>query len=112
MTLLILLGLLNGVAVSLSRTLNGRLASARGAMTASLANHLLGFGLLGALLILKGAPWERLAGLDPWLLLGQLLFGALCDGLGWLGLARRRPSGKDALAALLVLAGALLIVLH
>ena len=65
MTILILLGLLNGVAVSLSRTLNGRLASARGAMTASLANHLLGFGLLGALLILKGAPWERLAGLDP-----------------------------------------------
>ncbi|MGN4972815.1 DMT family transporter [Aeromonas caviae] len=76
MTLLILLGLLNGVAVSLSRTLNGRLASARGAMTASLANHLLGFGLLGALLILKGAPWERLAGLDPWLLLGGVL-GAL-----------------------------------
>ncbi|MFQ2693800.1 DMT family transporter [Aeromonas caviae] len=76
MTLLILLGLLNGVAVSLSRTLNGRLASARGAMTASLANHLLGFGLLGALLILKGEPWERLAGLDPWLLLGGVL-GAL-----------------------------------
>ncbi|MGL6533552.1 DMT family transporter [Aeromonas caviae] len=76
MTLLILMGLLNGVAVSLSRTLNGRLASARGAMTASLANHLLGFGLLGALLILKGAPWERLAGLDPWLLLGGVL-GAL-----------------------------------
>ena len=75
MTLLILLGLLNGVAVSLSRTLNGRLASARGAMTASLANHLLGFGLLGALLILKGAPWERLAGLDPWLLLGGVLGG-------------------------------------
>ena len=45
------------------------------------------------------------------LLFGQLLFGALCDGLGWLGLARRRPSGKDALAALLVMAGALLIVL-
>nr|WP_277615429.1 hypothetical protein [Aeromonas caviae] len=36
----------------------------------------------------------------------------MCDGLGWFGLTRRRPSGKDALAALLVLAGALLIVLH
>ncbi|MCE9862696.1 hypothetical protein LZ630_13715 [Aeromonas caviae] len=35
----------------------------------------------------------------------------MCDGLGWLGLARRRPSGKDALAALLVMAGALFIVL-
>ncbi|MNF82913.1 hypothetical protein D3C85_860760 [compost metagenome] len=73
MTILILLGLLNGAAVSLSRTLNGRLASARGAFSASLANHLLGFALLGALLIVKGAPWERLAGLDPWLLLGGVL---------------------------------------
>ncbi|MGL6457127.1 DMT family transporter, partial [Aeromonas caviae] len=53
-----------------------------------------------------------MAGTLALLLLGQLLFGALCDGLGWLGLARRRPSGKDALAALLVMAGALLIVLH
>lgn len=87
MTILILLGLLNGVAVSLSRTLNGRLASARGAMTASLANHLLGFGLLGALLILKGAPWERLAGLDA--LAGRL-------------------AASDLLGILLVLAGAAL----
>ncbi|MGN5031080.1 DMT family transporter [Aeromonas rivipollensis] len=45
------------------------------------------------------------------LLLGQLLFGALCDARGWFGLARRRPSGKDALAALRVMTGALLIVL-
>ena len=132
MALLILLGLLNGVAVSLSRTLNGRLASARGAMTASLANHLLGFGLLGALLILKGAPWERLAGLDPWLLLGgvlgalfvaisswaigrvgalacallivagQLLGGALLDALAG------RLAASDLLGILLVLAGAAL----
>ena len=76
MTLLILLGLLNGAAVSLSRTLNGRLATARGALGASLANHLLGFLLLGAWLLLMGAPWEILAGLDPWLLLGGVL-GAL-----------------------------------
>ncbi|MGL5812419.1 MAG: DMT family transporter [Aeromonas sp.] len=76
MTILILLGLLNGVAVSLSRTLNGRLATARGALGASLANHLLGFLLLGAMLLLTGAPWERLAGLDPWLLVGGVL-GAL-----------------------------------
>ncbi|WP_262110888.1 DMT family transporter [Aeromonas sp. Marseille-Q5825] len=132
MTILILLGLLNGVAVSLSRTLNGRLASARSAMTASLANHLLGFGLLGALLILKGAPWERLAGLDPWLLLGgvlgalfvaisswaigrigalacallivagQLLGGALLDALAG------RLAASDLLGILLVLAGAAL----
>lgn len=130
MTLLILLGLLNGMAVSLSRTLNGRLASARGAMTASLANHLLGFVLLGALLILKGAPWGNLAGLDPWLLLGgvlgalfvaisswaigrvgalvcallivagQLAGGVLLDALAG------RLEGSDLLGTLLVLAGA------
>lgn len=76
MTLLILLGLLNGVAVSLSRTLNGRLATARGALGASLANHLLGFLLLGAMLLVMGAPWQRLAGLEPRLLVGGVL-GAL-----------------------------------
>ncbi|MDU1142387.1 DMT family transporter [Aeromonas rivipollensis] len=138
MTLLILLGLLNGVAVSLSRTLNGRLASARGAMTASLANHLLGFGLLGALLILKGAPWERLAGLaglaglDPWLLLGGVLgalfvaisswaigrVGALACALlivagqlaggALLDALAGRLAGSDLLGILLVLAGAAL----
>lgn len=86
MTLLILLGLLNGVAVSLSRTLNGRLASARGAMTASLANHLLGFGLLGALLIVTG----------------QLAGGALLDALAG------RLAASDLLGILLVLAGAAL----
>ena len=130
MTILILLGLLNGVAVSLSRTLNGRLASTRGALMASLANHLLGFGLLGALLLLTGAPWGRLAGLDPWLLLGgalgalfvaisswaigrvgalacallivagQLVGGALLDALAG------RLGASDLLGNLLVLAGA------
>ena len=97
-----------------------------------LANHLLGFGLLGALLILKGAPWERLAGLDPWLLLGgvlgalfvaisswaigrigalacallivtgQLAGGALLDALAG------RLAASDLLGILLVLAGAAL----
>ena len=73
-------------------------------------------GLPGALTVVLAALCLNsplgMAGTLALLLLGQLLFGALCDGLGWLGLARRRPSGKDALAALLVMAGALLIVLH
>ncbi|AHX60265.1 MULTISPECIES: DMT family transporter [Aeromonas] len=72
-------------------------------------------GLPGALTVVLAALCLNsslgMAGTLALLLLGQLLFGALCDGLGWLGLARRRPSGKDALAALLVMAGALLIVL-
>ncbi|MFM5191643.1 DMT family transporter [Aeromonas media] len=90
MTLLILLGLLNGVAVSLSRTLNGRLASARGAMTASLANHLLGFGLLGALACAL------------LIVTGQLAGGALLDALAG------RLAASDLLGILLVLAGAAL----
>ncbi|MFM4859902.1 DMT family transporter [Aeromonas media] len=106
MTILILLGLLNGVAVSLSRTLNGRLASARGAMTASLANHLLGFGLLGALLILKGAPWERLAGLDPWLLLGGVL-GALFVAISSWAIGRVGALACALACALLIVTGQL-----
>ena len=39
-------------------------------MTASLANHLLGFRAARRPAHPQGAPWERLAGLDPWLLLG------------------------------------------
>ena len=72
-------------------------------------------GLPGALTVVLAALCLNsplgMAGTLALLLLGQLLFGALCDARGWFGLTRRRPSGKDALAALLVLAGALLIVL-
>lgn len=130
MTILILLGLLNGVAVSLSRTLNGRLATAHGALTASLANHLLGFLLLGIWLLSMGAPWGRLAGLHPWLLLGGVLgalfvaisswainrvgalacalliiTGQLVGGVGLDALAGRL-GWDDLLGATLVLAGA------
>ena len=109
MTLLILLGLLNGVAVSLSRTLNGRLASARGAMTASLANHLLGFGLLGGVLgalFVAISSWAigRIGALACALLIvtGQLAGGALLDALAG------RLAASDLLGILLVLAGAAL----
>ena len=71
-------------------------------------------GLPGALTVVLSALCLNsplgMAGTLALLLLGQLLFGALCDARDWFGLTRRRPSGKDALAALLVLAGALLIV--
>ncbi|MGU5715907.1 DMT family transporter [Aeromonas taiwanensis] len=72
-------------------------------------------GLPGALTVVLAALCLNsplgMAGTLALLLLGQLLFGALCDGAGWFGLARRLPSGVDGLAALLVMAGALLIVL-
>ncbi len=73
-------------------------------------------GLPGALTVVLAALCLNsqlgMAGTLALLLLGQLLFGALCDARGWFGLVRRRPSGKDVLAALLVMIGALLIVLR
>lgn len=73
-------------------------------------------GLPGALTVVLAAFCLNsplgMAGTLALLLLGQLLFGALCDGLGWFGLTRRRPQGLDLLAALLVMAGALLILLR
>lgn len=73
-------------------------------------------GLPGALTVVLAAFCLNsplgMAGTLALLLLGQLLFGALCDGLGWFGLTRRRPQGLDLLAASLVMAGALLIVLR
>ncbi|MGL6582984.1 DMT family transporter, partial [Aeromonas caviae] len=72
-------------------------------------------GLPGALTVVLAALCLNsplgMAGTLALLLLGQLLFGALCDGLGWLGLARRRPRERRARR----LAGdgrRLLIVLH
>ncbi|MBV7413809.1 MULTISPECIES: DMT family transporter [unclassified Aeromonas] len=73
-------------------------------------------GLPGALTVVLAALCLNsplgMAGTLALLLLGQLLFGALCDAFGWFGLTRRRPAGVDALATLLVMAGALLIVLR
>ncbi|MNH19970.1 hypothetical protein D3C79_797220 [compost metagenome] len=73
-------------------------------------------GLPGALTVVLAAFCLNsplgMAGTLALLLLGQLLFGALCDGLGWFGLPRRRPQGLDLLAAFLVMAGALLILLR
>lgn len=73
-------------------------------------------GLPGALTVVLAAFCLNsplgMAGTLALLLLGQLLFGALCDALGWFGLTRRRPQGLDLLAVLLVMAGALLILLR
>lgn len=66
MTLLILLGLLNGVAVSLSRTLNGRLASARGAMTASLACGPCGQAHQSALMLRSAISFFQRANSAAW----------------------------------------------
>lgn len=73
-------------------------------------------GLPGALTVVLAAfclnSTLGMAGTLALLLLGQLLFGALCDALGWFGLPRRRPQGMDLLATFLVMAGALLILLR
>lgn len=72
-------------------------------------------GLPGALTVVLAALCLNsplgMGGTLALLLLGQLLFGALCDAIGAFGLARSRPKGGDLLAMGLVLCGALLIVL-
>jgi bacterial/archaeal transporter family-2 protein len=52
--LYILLGLLNGMVVSMSRTINGRLSMHVGPFRTSLANHVVGFLLLSLMLFLLG----------------------------------------------------------
>ncbi|MGL6324974.1 DMT family transporter, partial [Aeromonas rivipollensis] len=55
-------------------------------------------GLPGALTVVLAALCLNsplgMAGTLALLLLGQLLFGALCDARGWFGLTRRRPRGR------------------
>ena len=68
---LIVLALLNGVCIGLSRAINGRLALDRGAFHASLCNHIVGFLFLSLLLVATGsvngvtfdqAPWGAYLG--------------------------------------------------
>ncbi|MGJ0481986.1 DMT family transporter [Pantoea agglomerans] len=67
----ILISLLNGVCISLSRSLNGRLSMARNAFYASLWNHIVGFIFLTIIVVIQGnditafhfnAPWYAYLG--------------------------------------------------
>lgn len=67
----ILISLINGMCISLSRSLNGRLAMVRNAFYASLWNHIVGFIFLSVILVVHGyettshhfsAPWYSYLG--------------------------------------------------
>ncbi|CAN7594648.1 DMT family transporter [Aminobacter sp. LjRoot7] len=73
----ILLAVLNGLLIGLSRSLNGRLGMAVGPMRASWWNHLVGFAFLSAALAVTGG-WQLHSAVEapPTAWLGGL-FGAL-----------------------------------
>lgn len=56
MSVYILLGLLNGVCIALSRILNGQLSLHRGAFHSSYVNHLVGFGFLSLMMLCLFSP--------------------------------------------------------
>ncbi|WP_305817289.1 DMT family transporter [Photobacterium leiognathi] len=56
MSLYILLGLINGICIALSRIVNGQLSSKRGAFYASYINHIVGFLFLSLLMLLWVKP--------------------------------------------------------
>ncbi|CAI1002440.1 DMT family transporter [Serratia ficaria] len=74
MSFLILLALFNGVCISISRAVNGRLALDRGAFSASLCNHIVGFLFLSLLLAASGGFSLDQTGQAPW---GAYLGGAI-----------------------------------
>lgn len=56
MSLYILLGLLNGVCIAISRILNGQLSTYHGAFRASFINHIGGFAFLSLLALILFSP--------------------------------------------------------
>ncbi|WP_299003276.1 DMT family transporter [uncultured Shewanella sp.] len=91
MSLYIVIALLNGVVISLSRVLNGQLSLHVGPLKASVYNHLVGFFLLTLLLILYG--FFQLSSLElilstPWYLYLGGVIGALYVALNSFILSR------------------------
>lgn len=66
MTTAILLAVIAGTLVSVSRQINGRLALATSALTASFWNHVIGFALLLATGLVLGGLWPAGTDTAPW----------------------------------------------
>lgn len=66
MTLAVLMALVAGVLVSVSRQINGRLALSTSALDASFWNHIVGLGFLVALGLIAGGLWPAGTGDAPW----------------------------------------------
>ncbi|MDL2194781.1 DMT family transporter [Shewanella algae] len=102
LSLFLLLALANGVMVSLSRSFNGALAANKGALQASLLNHLLGFLLLTLVL----AVYTRFQGGAVWQLQATPAYTWLGGVIGALFVA----TSSWALARLGAMACALLVI--
>jgi len=101
---LIVLALLNGVCIGLSRAINGRLALDRGAFHASLCNHIVGFLFLSLLLVATDSVNGATFGQAPWgAYLGGVI-GALFVALNSYVL----PRLGTLRAALLIISGQML----
>ncbi|MNH13523.1 hypothetical protein D3C79_730960 [compost metagenome] len=104
MLTLVLLALFNGVCISISRAVNGRLALSRGAFHASLCNHIVGFLFLSLLLAVGGGFNGLSLGHAPWgAYLGGVI-GALFVALNSYVL----PRLGTLRAALLIISGQML----
>ncbi|PKH06359.1 DMT family transporter [Moritella sp. Urea-trap-13] len=73
MTLFILLALLNGFCIAISRIWNGQLASYSGAFKASYVNHITGFIFLSIVMILLFEPPQLSDGQNMWVYLGGFI---------------------------------------
>lgn len=101
MILMILFALAAGALVSLSRSVNGRLALATTAMTASFWNHAVGFAVLVVVGILGAGLWPaNIADIPVWAWAGGTLGVIFVASGSWL-VARIGA----ALTALMVIAG-------
>ncbi|MDT3249824.1 DMT family transporter [Serratia sp. root2] len=104
MLTLILLALFNGVCISISRAVNGRLALSRGAFHASLCNHVIGFLFLSLLLAVGGRFNDLSLGHAPWGAYFGGVIGALFVALNSYVL----PRLGTLRAALLIISGQML----
>lgn len=104
MLTLVLLALFNGICISISRAINGRLSLSRGAFHASLCNHIVGFVFLSLLLAVIGGFTASPFGQAPWgAYLGGVI-GALFVALNSYVL----PRLGTLRAALLIISGQML----
>lgn len=104
MLTLILLALFNGVCISISRAINGRLALSHGAFHTSLCNHILGFLFLSLLLAVGGGFNGLALGHAPWGVYFGGVIGALFVALNSYVL----PRLGTLRAALLIISGQML----
>jgi len=73
MTLYILLALLNGFCIAISRILNGQLASYCGAFKASYVNHIIGFMFLSIVMVLLLEPPQLSSGSNTLVYVGGFI---------------------------------------